>query len=127
MLYQATAKNPKLLSKKSINDITNFDYPSNSRRCTCKKHRGNNILCRLLQGFLLHTQREDRANTTRLWPTQRNIVTIMMLYKNTKVKVRSPDGVTDYFDIVASVLQGDRLAPYIFTICLNYALKNSIV
>ena len=37
-----------------------------------------------------------------------------MLYKNTKVKVRSPDGDTDYFDIVAGVLQGDTLAPYPF-------------
>ena len=31
----------------------------------------------------------------------------MMLYKNTKVKFRSPDGETDYFDIVAGVLQRD--------------------
>ena len=31
----------------------------------------------------------------------------MMLYKNTKVKVRSPDRDTDYFDIVAGVLQED--------------------
>ena len=35
------------------------------------------------------------------------VTTIMMLYKNTKVKVRSPDGDSDYFDIVAGVLQGD--------------------
>ena len=39
------------------------------------------------------------------------IAAIMMLYKNTKVKVCSPDGDTDYFDIVAGVLQGDTLAP----------------
>ena len=31
------------------------------------------------------------------------VATIMMLYKNTKVKVRSLDGDTDYFDIVAGV------------------------
>ena len=31
----------------------------------------------------------------------------MMLYRNTKVKVRFPDRDTDYFDIVAGVLQGD--------------------
>ena len=30
---------------------------------------------------------------------------------NTKVKVCSPDGDTDYFDIVTCVLQGDTLAP----------------
>ena len=34
-----------------------------------------------------------------------------------KVKFRSPDGDTDYFNIVASVLQGDTLAPYLFIIC----------
>ena len=40
-----------------------------------------------------------------------NVAVIMMLYKNTKVKVGSPDGETDYFNIVAGVLQGNTLAP----------------
>ena len=52
---------------------------------------------------------------------------IMMLYSNTKVKIRSPDGDTDSFDIVAGVLQGDTLAPYLFIICLDYVLRTSIV
>ena len=34
------------------------------------------------------------------------VAAIMILYRNTKVKVRSPDGDTEYFDIVAGVLQG---------------------
>ena len=46
------------------------------------------------------------------------ITAIMSLYRNTKVKVRSPDGDTDYFDIVAGVLQGDTLSPCNFIICL---------
>ena len=50
----------------------------------------------------------------------------MMQYKNTKVKVRSPYEDTDYFDIVAGVLQGDTLAPYLFIISLNYMLRTSI-
>ena len=50
----------------------------------------------------------------------------MILYRNTKVKVRSPDGDTDYFDIVAGVLQGDTLSPYLFIICLDYVLRTSI-
>ena len=50
----------------------------------------------------------------------------MILYRRTKVKVRSPDGDTDYFDIVAGVLQGDTLAPYLFIICLDYVLRTSI-
>ena len=45
---------------------------------------------------------------------------------NTKVKVRSLDEDTEYFDIVAGVLQGDTLAPYLFIICLDYVLGTSI-
>ena len=33
---------------------------------------------------------------------------------------------TDYFDIVAGVLQGDTLAPYLFIICLEYVLRTSV-
>ena len=33
---------------------------------------------------------------------------------------------TEYFDIVAGVLQGDTLAPYLFIICLDYVLRTSI-
>ena len=44
----------------------------------------------------------------------------------TKVKVRSPDGDTDYFNIVAGVIQGDTLAPFLFIICLNYVIRTSI-
>ena len=50
----------------------------------------------------------------------------MILNRNTKVKVRSPDGDTDYFDIVVGVLQGDTLAPYLFIICLDYVLRTLI-
>ena len=50
----------------------------------------------------------------------------MMLYRKTKVKVRSLDGDTDYFDIVVGVLQGDTLAQYLFIICLGYVLRTSI-
>ena len=39
------------------------------------------------------------------------VAAIMILYRNTKVKVRSPDEDTEYFDIVAGVLPGDTLAP----------------
>ena len=54
------------------------------------------------------------------------IATIMMLYRNTKVKVCSLDGDTDNFNIVAGVLQGDTLAPHLFIICLDYVLRTSI-
>ena len=54
------------------------------------------------------------------------VAAITILYRNTKVKVRSPDGDTEYFDIVAGVLQRDTLAPYLFIICLDYVLRTSI-
>ena len=54
------------------------------------------------------------------------VAAITSFYRNTKVEVRSPDGDTEYFDIVAGVLQGDLLAPYLFIICLDYVLRTSI-
>ena len=42
------------------------------------------------------------------------------------MKVRSPDGDAEYFNIGAGVLQGDTLAPYLFIICLDNVLKTSI-
>ena len=58
--------------------------------------------------------------------SKETVPAITIFYRNTKVKVRSPDGDTEYFDIVAGVLQGDKLAPYIFIICLDYVLRTSI-
>ena len=49
----------------------------------------------------------------------------MMLRKNTKAKVRSHGGDTD-FDIVAGVLFGDTVAPYLFIICFDSVLRTSI-
>ena len=57
---------------------------------------------------------------------EETVAAIMMLYRNTKVKVHSSDGDTDYFNIVAGVLQGDTLAPYFFIICLDFVLRTSI-
>ena len=54
------------------------------------------------------------------------VAAISILYRNTKAKVRSPDGDKGYFDIVAGVLQGDTLAPYLFIICLDNMLRTSI-
>jgi len=47
-------------------------------------------------------------------------------YTDTKAKVLSPDGETDVFDITAGVLQGDTLAPFLFIIVLDYALRKAI-
>ena len=54
------------------------------------------------------------------------VAAIMILNRNIEVKVHSPDGGTEYFEIVAGILQGDTLAPYLFIICLYYVLRTSI-
>ena len=54
------------------------------------------------------------------------VLAIMIIWRNTKVKVCSRDGDTDYFDIVAGVMPGDKLATYIFINCLDYVLWTSI-
>ena len=50
----------------------------------------------------------------------------MMLYKNKRSMVRSPDGDTPFFKITKSVLQEDIIAPFLFIICLDYVLSNSL-
>ena len=39
-----------------------------------------------------------------------------MLYKKTKVMVRSSDDETNFFDLVSAVLHGDSLAPYLYNL-----------
>ena len=55
-----------------------------------------------------------------------NVAAIMILYRNTKVKKTLTRWRHRIFDIVAGVLQGDTLAPYLFIICLDYVLRTSI-
>ena len=49
--------------------------------------------------------------------------TIEMLHQGTKAKVVTPDGLTDFIEIVAGILQGDTLAPYLFALVLDYVLR----
>ena len=48
------------------------------------------------------------------------------MYTNTKAKVVTPDGETELFDITAGVLQGDTLAPFLFIIVLDYAMRKAL-
>ena len=51
---------------------------------------------------------------------------IQSTYNTLRAKVVSPDGDTDYFKIMAGVMQGDTLAPFLFVIVLDYALRSAI-
>ena len=89
-----------------------------------------------LQATLLFVDFTQAFDSTHRWKmeqillayglTKETVATITILYRNTKVKVRSPDWDTEYFDIVAGVLQRDILAPYLYIICLDYVLRTSI-
>ena len=54
------------------------------------------------------------------------IESIMMLYRNTRSMVISPDCDTAFFEITTGVLQVDTLAPFLFILCLDYILKTSV-
>ena len=91
----------------------------------CKKPRGNNIV-KFAKAFdSIHKGKMEQILLVYSLPKE-TVAAIMMIYRNTKVKVHSPDGDTDYFDIVAGVLQRDTLTHYLFIICLDYVLRTSI-
>ena len=54
------------------------------------------------------------------------IQAIVLTYKYTYAKVITPDGETEHFQITKGVLQGDKLAPFLFVITLDYAMRQSI-
>ena len=54
------------------------------------------------------------------------VTTIMILYKNIKAIIRSPDGDTGFIEINGGNLQEDTLAAYLFINCLDYALWSSV-
>ena len=87
---------------------------------SCKKPRGNTLVCRFFQGIWFHTQQILLAYSL----LQETITTMMIFHSNTKVKVCSPGGDINF--IVAGVLQGYTSVPYLFIICLDYILWMSI-
>eukprot|EP00794_Sanderia_malayensis_P016469 gene16469-18106_t len=48
---------------------------------------------------------------------------IARFYENTKARVITPDGKTEFFYVKKGVLQGDTLAPYLFVIVVDYLLR----
>ena len=102
------------------------------------------IICRILEGFRVKNLETtllfvdffkafDSINRGKMKQIllayglpRETVAVIMIFYKNRKVKVHSPDGDVDFFDVVFSMLQGDTLAQYLFIICLDYVLRTSI-
>ena len=71
--------------------------------------------------------REKLMNILKAYGIPNQIVqAIHIMYTDTTAKVLSPDGETELFDIKAGVLQGDTLAPYLFIIALDYAMRKAL-
>ena len=54
------------------------------------------------------------------------IAAIKVLYTNTAATILTPDGESDPFSILAGILQGDTLAPFLFIIVVDYVLRMSV-
>ena len=50
---------------------------------------------------------------------------IKLIYEGSSAQVLTPDGETSFFDILAGIFQGDTLAPFLFIIVLDYALREA--
>ena len=92
--YRVYVESLKAHGQKPTGDITIFDFT----KAFDSIHRGKMEQILLAYG-----------------PPKETVAAITILFRNTKVKVRSPDGDTEYFDIVAGILQGDTLAPYLLS------------
>ena len=98
----------------------------NNNKQTNKQTRGNNIFINFSKAFdSIHRGKMEQILLAYGLPKE-TILAKMMLYRNTKVKVCSPNRDTDFFDIVGGVLQGNIFAPYLFIICLDYVLRTFI-
>ena len=92
------------------------------------------IICRIIEGvhakhlmatlLFVNTHREQILLVYGL--SKESVIAILMLYKNTKGTVLSPDDDTDVFDIVVGVMQADILTTYSFIINIDYILRTSI-
>ena len=76
-----------------------------------KKHEPTILFVDFFKAFdSIHRGKMEQILLNYCLPKE-TVATKIMRYKNTKVKVRFPDGHTIYFDSVAGMLQWDTLAP----------------
>ena len=93
--------------------------------------RRNNLKCIIIfidfRKAFDSIHRERMMKILKAYDIPDNILkAINLMYENTKARVLSPDGETELFDILAGVLQGDTLAPYLFAIVLDFAMRKAL-
>ena len=55
----------------------------------------------------------------------RIVQVIGLMYNGTSARILTPDGNTDYFEILAGVLQGDTLSAFLFAIVIDYTMRKA--
>ena len=70
--------------------------------------------------------REKMEKILLAYGIPKEIVTAIMILTGTPNQWSDPQMETQFFDILAGVLQGDTLAPFLFVICLDYVLRSSV-
>ena len=98
ILEGATAKNLPAV-------MTFIDF----RKAFDSVHRG--ILMKILRAYGIPDKLVDLIEKT---------------YTDTLAKVMTPEGLTEAFRILAGVLQGDTLAPYLFIIVVDYIMRTAM-
>ena len=116
----------KWFSEKVIHNVTDSGNLLNHRRSSYKNLEVTLLFIDLFKDFYSICRGKMEQILLVYGLPEETVTAIMMLYSKIKVKVHLPDGDTDFFDIVANVLQGDTLVPYLFIICLDYVLWTSV-
>ena len=55
------------------------------------------------------------------------VTAISIMYEDTTTNVITPDRETETFNILAGVLQGDTLAPYLCVIVIDYVMRTDLL
>ena len=58
--------------------------------------------------------------------SDRIVQAIGLMYNRTHAHALTPDGNNDYFEMLVGVLHGDTLTPFLFTMVLDYTIRQAI-
>ena len=76
-------------------------------------HRGKKEQIPQVYGLQRKKKKKNKKKKKKEKIKKKTFTVIMMLYRNTKVKVRSPNGNTEFFNIVSGVFPEDTLTAYL--------------
>ena len=88
-----------------------------------EKRKGHNLPLFLL--FIDYEKAYDNVNRDKLWEMMENKIpnyllnTIKCIYRNTKVRIKFNDGISEPIHINKAVRQGCSLSPVLFNIYIN--------